>query len=268
MENFSVLSWNIQGEANLTGYTFRAKIRPHLAGAMSDIIALQECVKPELLCEGTDILKRYTLLASKKNADRSSFPFLSNDNVILTKHPVQDFHDLPFPELGQKRPLENYLRADINVHGTLVRIYNCHFPILRAGPNLRVKLLEHLLTESREHPGPVIVCGDLNTNVPKSGFGRFIVKSWHWQPAHDFIVDGRELETAEHELIYQTLDKHGFKEASHFPHPTWSIFKSRYLQPWRLKLDWLMVKGLNVTQTKLGAYISDHRAIEAKVSIK
>jgi endonuclease/exonuclease/phosphatase family metal-dependent hydrolase len=265
MNQFSILTWNIQGEANITGYTFPKKIRPHLAAATADIIALQECCDPEFLLKETEVLKTYTLLSSPNNG-KTEYPY--NDNIILTKHQVIETHDIVFPELGQSRPIENALRADIKINGSIVRIYNCHFPIFRAGPVLRIKLLEYIFEDSKNHAGPIIVCGDLNTTIPKPGLGRLIVKTWHQQPDAELILNGNMINTAEHEIIYQTAGKHGFTESIELPHPTWSPIKSKYWQPMKLKLDWIMVKGMNVTSAVLGPYVSDHRPIEAVVRIE
>jgi endonuclease/exonuclease/phosphatase family metal-dependent hydrolase len=267
MKNFSIVTWNIQGEANITGYTFPKKIRPHLEKLTADIIALQECCNPVELCGNTRVLNNYTLLASKKNNDKSRYPFAFNDNVILTKHPVVDFLDMPLPELDGKRPpVENCLRADISVYGTIVRVYNCHFPIFRVGPTVRLKLLEHIFTDSQAHNGPIVVCGDLNTTIPKPGIGRAIVRAWHQEPARDLIVEGTTITTDEPTAIYQTIKKYGFVESLKPGTVTWSPVKSKFWEPGKLKLDWCMTKGLRAEDITLSDYVSDHRAIQVTFS--
>jgi endonuclease/exonuclease/phosphatase family metal-dependent hydrolase len=256
MTQFSVLSWNIQGEWNLTGHTPHRKIRPHLLNSTADIIALQECKNAKKLFKDPEVLQNY-----------HSFIPASNHSIILSKYPILRAAEVMFPRWNRKGNLESCSRADIQIGHAAVRIYNCHFQIVRAGPALRLKQLEYLLADAQNHRGPIILCGDLNTTIPQNGWNRRIIKNWHMQPKRDMVVDGKFMEHDERELINRAAANYGFREVADLSIPTWSAFKTKRWEVFKLKLDWFMVKGLNVAGYKLGQYVSDHKAIEVEAII-
>src|ERR1051326_562487 len=116
MTTFSVLSWNIQGNLNGTGYTFFRKIKPHLLNSGADIIALQEMNGAE---------KRLTNI-SELNSFHKFVP-ASSQNVIFSKFPLVQVKEIEFPKSIHNGYLENFSRTDIVIHNQILRLYNCHF---------------------------------------------------------------------------------------------------------------------------------------------
>jgi endonuclease/exonuclease/phosphatase family metal-dependent hydrolase len=263
MKDFSVLSWNIQGETNITGHTRLSKVKPCLEAATADVLVLQEVCNARALLERCKLTDRYPHVYVPVSNTK---PY-GNRSIVVSKFPIVQSVDIVFPNFGQERSLENAARVDINLGEQVLRIYSCHFPIFRAGPALRLKQLEFVFADAAQHTGPVIVCGDLNTTIPAPGINRVIINTWHMEPQRDFIIDGKKLAVDEREVVNQFANQHGCTEALPLWTSTWSPFKTKLWELFSLKLDWFMVKGLHVTNYSLDDYISDHRAITVHVSI-
>lgn len=246
MENLSILSWNVQGELNITGYTFPKKRKAYLASHLYDILALQEIPEKEL--SYLTGLRGYHIAAC-------------DDNAILSAHPIINSKNLPFPNFNKNVDLGNFLRADIRIGRQILRLYNCHFAIFRVGMATRQKQLEHIIADCKNHAGPVIICGDLNVTVPKIGLNRSIITAWHQEPKQEMLLGGKFIEGDEREAFSQLANTHGFKEVLDLYTPTWSPFKSEVWELFKLKLDWFLTKNLIVSKAALGEYVSDHRPI-------
>lgn len=100
-------------------------------------------------------------------------------NVILSKHTIESQGEIPFSEYWHLLPLRTRifvhlmpnrffskirnrggLYADVNISGTLVRVFNLH--LVLAQPAWRLKEFEMAMAE-RDPMLPTIVCGDFNT---------------------------------------------------------------------------------------------------------
>lgn len=264
MQTLSVLSWNVQGKVNLTGHTLFKKIKPYIIGLSSDIVALQEMCNAEKMLGKLDTLNGYNIFIPKFNKRRHGGKQGFNHNILLSKYPILRAEEIIFPSWNLKVPLENGIRADIQVGGQVLRIYNCHFAIFKVGIDTRLKQLAYILEDARSYKGPTIICGDMNVAIPKKGLRRKIVTGWHQEPRREMSVNGKFIDYDEREIFNKTISKHGFKEVLDLYTPTWSPLKSKRLELFKLKLDWFMVKNLEVTDIKLGDYVSDHRSVEVR----
>lgn len=267
MKTISVVSWNIQGKINLTGHTSYRKIRRDLLRSTADIIALQECCDLDKMFQEKAIVKKYKIFVPTGHRKRVNNNPGYNHNVVLSRFPITHGSDVVFPIWNQKRYLENATRADIKIKDKILRLYNCHLTIFRVGTATRLKQLEHILEDSKKHDGPTIICGDMNTSIPEPGWKRMLIKSAHLEPKHDLLWRGRPIKTDERELFYNKIIKHGFQEALNLHLPTWSPIKSELWQMFNLKLDWFLVKDLEVLHARLGKYISDHKAIQTELKL-
>jgi endonuclease/exonuclease/phosphatase family metal-dependent hydrolase len=264
MASFSVLSWNIQGKVNLTGFTRYKKITPHIREADADIVALQEIHNAKVRLARNSILKEYHAFIPAKNKRLHNRTDGYNSNVILSKYPIRSAGELSFTHIPAKVHLENCSWAKVKIGKILLKVYSAHFPIYRAGAATRLHMLEHILEDAGTHTGPVIICGDLNTSSPRPGLKRAIIHSWHQPPRSELLVQGKKIKVDERDLFYRMAQNYHFTEALNLRTPTWSPIKSRSLELFRLKLDWFMVKGLSIESYELGEYISDHKSITVR----
>lgn len=267
MQNFSVLSWNVQGRKNFTGYTFFKKIRPFLFNRSYDIIALQEMHGAGKKLKNIPALKNYRIFISGHNKSNGWQGRVFNDNVILSKHPVIRAEEIIFPRFSHKAFLENGIKADILINNRVLRLYNCHLGIFRVGMATRLKQLEYLLSDSLNHKGPTIICGDMNVATPKTGLKRKLITLWHQKPKSEMLIDGKIFKNDEREMFNSMANKYGFKEVLDLATPTWSPLKTKTWEMFKLKLDWFLIKNLGVNKVELGNYISDHRSIKADCHI-
>ncbi len=185
-----------------------------------------------------------------------------NQNVILSRFPVLAHGDVVFPRLVNTW-LENALWADIAVSGTVVRVYNCHFGIVGAGPSSRAQQLHHICDHAELHQGPVIVCGDFNTVIPKEGPERKLMQLLNLESESRMHVGGKYFDHDERYALVKVAERRGFREVTDITQATWRIYPFTW-EPFKLKLDWFLVKGLLTPQVQLHPYITDHRAITAE----
>ena len=262
MQNFSVTTWNVQKKINFTGFTSLRKIKSHLSEISSEIIILQEMCDAEKAFKKMPFLKSYNSYIPPINKAKEDGVLGYNYNIILSKYPLVKVGEVAFPKWDKKINLQNCTRADIQHDGKVLRIYNCHFIIFGAGPEIRLKQLEHILSDAKDHPGPVIIGGDLNPTIPKIGWDRKIISLFHEEPKREMFIKGKFMDYDERDLFNKTIKKHGFKEVLNLHVPTWSPFKSKIWEPFKLKLDWFLIKGVKINKVHLDDYVSDHRSIK------
>lgn len=267
MKTFSVLSWNVQGKLNLTGYTSFKKIEPYLRNATHDILALQEMPDARVKLKPTGILRSYNAYIPRFNSLRYNRERGFNQNILLSKHPFIRVSELTFPS-WENHPLENCIRADVQIAKIAVRIYVCHFQIFKTGVSTRLRQLERIFADAKRHTGPIIICGDLNTTIPKPGWRRTLTDIWHQEPIDELIINGKLLTSEERSLFKKDILEHGYTEVLGPRTPTWSPFKTPAWQLFKRKLDWFIIKDLKPLDYKLGEYVSDHRAVHVTLRLK
>jgi endonuclease/exonuclease/phosphatase family metal-dependent hydrolase len=261
MQNFSIQSWNTQRELNLTGNTSFKKVQTHLKTFSGDIIALQEMCNAKELLENIPNFKSYNFFIPRLNKTKDKRVPGCNYNVILSKYPILKADEIAFPEWNKNVILENCTRADIQLDEKILKIYNCHFAIFRVGIETRLRQLEYILEDAKNHTGPVIICGDMNVTIPKVGWNRRIISLWHQEPKKEMFIDGKFINYDERELFNRIINQYGFREILDLYTPTWSLFKSKIWELFKLKLDWFMVKDIEITEFHLNDYVSDHKSI-------
>ena len=259
MKTFSILSWNIQGNINYSGFTRLKNIARYLHTSPADIIALQEACDTEQLIDQVPALKGYFSFFPKRSLSSHVGTNGFNQNSILSKYPIVDQKEIDFSNIPSKSPLEHCSRTDIQIKRHTLRVYNTHFEIFRTGPLTRLKQLEVIAKDASNHNGPIIICGDLNTSIPQAGWKRFFVRLLHRVPKHELPEDPLIRDLAEKVSFYHAVIKWGFKEALHLHQTTWSPFKTKFWEPLNQKLDWLITKNLRVIKAMQGPYVSDHR---------
>ena len=267
MQNFSIVSWNVQRKLNLTGRTSIKKLRNHLEGFSAEIIVLQEMCDAKEVLEGIEKINSCNVFIPTINKTVDNGIKGYNYNVIISKYPILKADEIIFPNWNEKIKLQNCTKVDIQLDNKVLRIYNCQLAIVKAGIETRLGQLKHILFDAQSHNGTIIICGDMNATIPKVGWNRIIIKLWHQEPQKEMFIDGKFIDYDERELFNQTINQYGFKESLDLYTPTWSPFKSKIWELFKLKLDWFIVKDIKVVDIKLGEYISDHKSIKAKLGI-
>ncbi len=256
----SVLSWNIQGLSYKGTYTAFKKILPVLLRSSADIICLQEMCEAEikLLNQFKDFHIYIPEFNSSKQVTVSHF----NHNVIVSRLPFSKVGELSFPSsLKKDIILEAVSKMEFIVSNKVLRIYNCHFAIDGVGWQTRLKQIEYIINDCSNFTGPVVICGDFNTVVPKPGWRRKLIQFVHQIPNDDLLINNELMSEDERFLFNEAVTKAGFTEAFDLHKPTWSLLKTKHWEVLKLKPDWFLTKNLSVLSRTLGDYISDHRSM-------
>jgi len=262
MSSFSVLSWNTFGIKSYGIFLSFKKAARLIESYTADIICLQEMnfAKKKLL--EFKRLKGYTSVipyANRRELELGVF----NNNVILSKFRVIRRGEITFPKIFRFLPVERVLYVDLDIHGTPLRIYNCHLAILRAGIRERFSQLERILNHARDCLHPVIICGDMNTFIRESGLARKILAYFHKVHHSSLFLDGKYfLEDERHEFERRAKEA-GFTENLSLKATTWSLFGTGF-ELFNLKLDWFLTRGISNVSASLGPYLSDHRPVLAR----
>lgn len=267
MRKLSIVNWNVQRKNPITGYTFLKTIKLHLSTISPDIIILQEMCDARKILKKIPFQKTYHVFIPKLNQKKYNRVAGYNFNVILSKYPIIETREIVFPKFNHRAILQNCTRVKIKLNGKHLLIYNCQLTIIKAGMATRLKQLEYLLSDAHHHKGPILICGDMNSVIPKSGWNREMIALWDRQPRKEMFVDGKLISYEEKELFSKTIKKYGFRDALKLSTPTWSPLKSKIWEMFKLKLDWFIVKDLKVTSIELDDYITDHKSIEAEVRL-
>lgn len=270
MQQFSVLSWNIQGQrchrSGSTVLPFK-KISPALAKNTADIVCLQEIPDAKQKISHLPEFKNFYSFIPELNRAGDIKTHGYGHNIVLSKYPIVAAREIQFPQFKPGVPLENAIKADIDVGGTILRLYNCHLVISGAGMAARLKQLEFVLADCANYNGPIIICGDFNISMPKHGLVKQVVKWWHNWSQEDMALDNLPVREAEKDIVHRNVARHGFKEILDLNQPTWSPLRTDLLELFKLKLDWFLVKNFANAEASVGGYLSDHRPVTVKCQI-
>jgi endonuclease/exonuclease/phosphatase family metal-dependent hydrolase len=249
--DFTIASWNIHGKRAITKTPFE-KVAPALPSLGADILCLQEAHVAARHIPNLNPFHTWdhVLPAHKRN-----------QNIIVSRFPVLSSGEVEFPRTIHWR-LENTTWADIAIAGEVLRIYNCHFNVTATGPAVRVGQLRYLINHASIHSGPVVICGDFNTTLPRQPMKRMLSRLFHLQAGRYLYVDGVRVEGDERYILLPIAEEAGFREVTDITKSTWRIAPLDW-ELFNLKLDWMLVRGLKTPSVQLCPYITDHRAILA-----
>jgi endonuclease/exonuclease/phosphatase family metal-dependent hydrolase len=240
------------------------KILPELVKTNADVICLQEMPDAKDKFRNSPKLGAYQKFIPKLNNTEDKNKPGFNHNVLLSRHPILSAEEIIFPKFSEKSAvLESAIKADIKVGEKIVRLYTCHLNITQTGIIARLRQLDTILKDAVNWDGPIIICGDMNTAMPKNQIIRRIFKWWHKWPNEEIGVSKEHKNLAEKEILHNRFKEHGFKELLDLNQPTWAPFplRSSGIELFKLKLDWFLVKNLHAAEATLGRYISDHRPV-------
>lgn len=250
----TIFNWNIQGTKYYTK-TSLGKILPNLENVDADIFCIQEGQELNKKINELKYFKEFNSDISYKNENGAQ--------LTISKYSIVNSVKLNLPAFKKDLKIQS-LRTDINLGEKILRIYNCHLEIFKAGPLDRLEQLKYVLEDSKKHNGPIVICGDLNSVIPKKGLGRLIAKSFHKQGRGNFSDDVKFKDKAEKYLMLDLFNDYGFKNILDINKATWGLYPLKW-ELFNLKLDWFLVKDINVIDFSLGKYISDHRSITVKL---
>lgn len=259
--DFTIVSWNIHGKRYITKTPF-AKVAPALGSLGADILCLQEGHVAANHLPSLDPFHtwNHVVPAPRRNILKK------NQNIIITKFPVADSGEVEFPKDLHWR-LENATWANIRVRRQNVRVYNCHFGIVGVGPAIRASQLRFVIEHSASHNGPVVICGDFNTTIPKKGVRRKLTQLFHLEAEKHLYVDGVRSDEDERYVLLPIAEGAGFREVTDITKSTWRAAPLQW-ELFNLKLDWMLVRGLHTPSVTLCPYITDHRAILASCAFE
>ena len=258
MVRFSILTWNIQGR-HYYGYTPFSKIAPLLEETRADIICLQEFPQAHAALQATRFDERYKVIIPPHNERDGG---VVNHNVSFSRFPIKQHGELDLTKPAQMPWWEKNVWFDVVLPGAILRVYNCHFGLKRLGISHRLAFLDEVFRHAARHKGPVIVCGDMNTVIPPRGFLRSGIRWFNSIPKSTFYVDDQYFPGDERHIFRQRAKAAGYTDPTPIDANTWRLPKKPF-GILRLKLDWILVRGLKTEPAQFGKIVSDHRWVQA-----
>lgn len=267
MNKFSVLSWNLMGRSGTAWWIPSlwpipfTKIVRYIEEHEADVVCLQEFP----LEDSDSKLELLRKIGYEVHVGPSFHTPRSSAVLTLTKHRTsalgEQIYTLP-PGMGGPLVDEDsrVLWFDCTIGEKTVRIYACHFAIRGLGIRERLWVLDQVLEHAKGTTLPTVICGDMNTVVPKSGWRRKVAYYGHKILDESQVVDGKMYNGAEAELFNKRAEAAGFRETFPIDTPTWALPYTS-IEYTSLKLDWVLTKGLEVRSKTMGPYITDHRPV-------
>lgn len=249
--SFTVFMWNVAGiKHHISRVPFR-KIIPYFEENISDINFLQELFFAKDRLKRVNDCHEHEIIPPNNKGSTAEY----NDAVIITKFPILEKGYIRFKNVLNST---NASWATLKIGNKKVRVYNCHFEVSNIGIKERLDYLNKIISHANKTTLPTIICGDMNTTIPKKGLGRFLAKLVHHPPKESFIVDGKYVSKDERYVFLSEAQKHGFEDAFDIKKATWCITHTKIPYP-NLKLDWFFTRGITARLEKRGPFISDHR---------
>jgi exonuclease III len=247
-----LVSWNVAG---------RLKRQPEQAAAVlamaPDVVALQE-VTVNSLPLWRAVLEEAGLAHSVTPLDDGPPPKPRRLAVLTaSRTPLHrlDLGPLPWPERAVSAEVDG------------IELLNVHSPIAPSPGLAKVLTHEALYAYARERPGPIVLCGDLNT--PRRTHEDGSVMTFAYTSAGKLRPErGERWDAAERALVHTLRAEHGWADAFlDDPQRTWTFKDDR--GGWRL--DHLLVKGVEVASRAYAhewrrSGLSDHSAVVAEVA--
>jgi endonuclease/exonuclease/phosphatase family metal-dependent hydrolase len=264
-QKISIISWNI-----LLGKPF-PRVTAYLKKHLSDVICLQEMPLSEHKMARLKKLNGYNLaLSSFRKGESGSYV----SNIILSRLPIINSGEIEFPQLYDYR-IRGYPKwrertivifSDIKASTGTLRIYNCHLRISQNGIRERLADVKEVYEHAKQFAGPVIICGDMNTSITKSGIYRKVIMWFHKMPKESLSIDGQIYTKDERYVFTKVAKAYSYQDILPIEHSTWAIPETS-IELFNLKLDWFLTKNISNARASLGPYISDHRPVLAEVEI-
>ncbi len=156
--SFHVVTWNVEHSARIDTALEEIGDSDRLAGA--DVYLLQEIEQEDVprLAEGLGGLAAVHYVASLR--ERSGIEF---GNTVLSRWPVLDALRIDLPGDRWYGSPRLATAVDLDVHGRRVRVVSLHTSTFVLGPAERLDQARHVLEESADFDGPMVVGGDFNT---------------------------------------------------------------------------------------------------------
>ena len=241
---------------------------------LPDIICLQEMPLSERKLRRLKALDGYNLAVSRQRMVHAKNHH-TIANIILSKFLIRQKGDLNFDEGPSERRIRGFgnwhektivVWVEAEVGGIWLRIYNCHLRVTGVGPKERLADMQKVFEHARTAPGPVIICGDMNTVLPRAGLTRKFIQWFHKIPK-DSLNSLAERYSEDERYVYQAaIHQNGFRDLLPLAQSTWAI-PGTAIELFKLKLDWFLVKNISVGQAEFGPYISDHRPVAVAVEL-
>ena len=232
------------------------KALDYLQSLNKDIVCVQELPYESEIIRNSDYLKSFNSVDVKNTKLNISFGIFSRfsitDSGFLT---LSHFRK----EVPNTRP-SVCVWADIETPQGPVRFYNCYLQIRGIGIKERLLLLEQILESASGVEHPVVVCGDMNTTIPKKSFSRRVVQWWHKEPNESLNIDGSLWEQDERHLFLKKAQDWGFRDVLDIKDATWLMYYTSF-ELFSLKLDWFFVKNLKERSVDFGECITDHKPV-------
>ena len=251
-----LFSWNL-GDLLRSTRVKRQKLFAYIQRIHADILCLQEYPDAHVTLEELQHAANVSRVVPKGNGRHA----LSNDTVLLSNYPIVEQGEIVH---GPDLPLTSWHRASswatYQIGPRRLRVYGCHFEITGCGFMERRAMLERVIAHADTAGMPTVICGDMNTTIPKAGVGRRIVQHIHEIPSRALLVDGVLVREDERVGFAALAASHGFQEVFDLAQSTWVLPRTTW-EVLGLKLDWFLVRGIEAEPVAVGPYITDHRPL-------
>ncbi len=234
-----VMTYNVHNCVGLDGRHSPERIARVIARYTPDVVALQEVNPDAPRNGGADRLERIAReLRTRYQAPLAVVAWGQEfGNAVLSRYPVGDVRTGPLPGANH-RPPQGVLWVELDAAGTSVHLLNTH---LALRPAVRFRQLDVLTGQqwlsSRDRTGPLLLCGDLNSQPGSRAYVRIARMLQDAQTA----VDGEaHLPTWRH-----------LRQVDH-------IFATRNVT----------VLKVSVPRTRLTRVASDHYPVVAEVELR
>lgn len=265
----TMLSWNIMGRGIVNNRAYK-KIGEFIAKQDPDIFCAQEVPLSQSKADflfGNTSYQHYTPASYHHDDDQ-------NTNLVFSKHPITYATEKIIG--GKDNRIINILgftgpsfisKCEITTVEKKLRVYNCHLQLVGVGIKERLDLIQQVYDDAQDFDGPVIITGDMNTTVPKRGFGRWFIKRFHKVPPSSLVINNEYYAKDERHIFAELAQKNGFSTTTDISRTTW-VLPIVPVPLFGLKLDWMLVKNIESITANIGPVMgSDHRPIIAELVV-
>jgi endonuclease/exonuclease/phosphatase family metal-dependent hydrolase len=232
------------------------KIKHVLLRQSPDIVCMQEIKGKKIPL----LLKRlkypYIIFSSKTK----SVSLIGIQTIIASRYPIVENGEVKFNEKLKKgiMPFQSKaLFGVIQIHSKKVVVYSCHINAFGETLNSRRNMLMKTLIHAIEYHLPAIVCGDMNTVIPKKRPYRFLFRIANKIHAPSVWQYGSFARQNEEQYFSQTSHLFNFTDVIGINFPTFRIPGVSIRQ----KLDWMLYHDIHCSRSELTPWIGDHRGI-------